>query len=135
MNTKDSQLNNLVLELQKEEEIKMPEWGIFVKTGMSKERTPELVNWWQIRAASVLRKIQKYGPIGTNKLAKKYGGRKNRGVRPDKRFDGSRNIIRKILQQLEKSGLIQSQKAPLKAGKLLTRKGAQLLKKTRGGEN
>jgi small subunit ribosomal protein S19e len=40
-------------------------------------------------------------------LKRKYGGKKNRGHKPEKRFDGSGNIIRKILQQLEKAGLIE----------------------------
>jgi small subunit ribosomal protein S19e len=135
MNTKDNQLIKLVEELQKNENIKMPEWGKFVKTGVSKERPPELSNWWFIRAGSILRKVQKSNPIGTNKLAKKYSGRKNMGMRPEKRKIGSRNITRKILQQLEMAGFIQSQKSPLKAGKILTRKGNEILKKTREVNN
>lgn len=132
MNPQDTQLTSLINEFGNLKEIEAPSWAKFVKTGHSKERVPEEENWWTIRAAGVLRKVQKYQPVGTNTLSKKYGGRKNRGVRPEKKCNGSRNIIRKILQQLEKSELIKSQKAP-KAGKILTAKGKLLLNKT--GDN
>ncbi|MEE3029951.1 MAG: 40S ribosomal protein S19, partial [Candidatus Thermoplasmatota archaeon] len=56
-------------------------------------------------AASMLRKVAIHGPIGTNHLAQMYGGVKNRGVKPNKAVTGSRNITRKILQQLDQSGL------------------------------
>jgi small subunit ribosomal protein S19e len=57
--------------------IKAPEWAIFVKTGVHKERPPIQEDWWQIRAADVLRTIERMGPIGTQKLRTKYGGKKN----------------------------------------------------------
>src|SRR5690606_15707809 len=60
-----------------------PEWAAFVKTGHGKQRPPTNDNWWHIRAASILMKIEKLGPIGVNKLSVKYGHRKNRGVKPE----------------------------------------------------
>ena len=121
-------MNKLIDEITKVKEVKAPEWAPFVKTGAHKERPPVNENWWQTRAASVLKKVQKYGPIGANRLSKMYGGRKNRGHKPDAKVKGSANIARKILQQLEAAGLIKQQKAP-KAGKVLTKKGTELLKK------
>lgn len=119
----------LVEEMQNIKEIQAPQWAIFVKTGVHKERAPVQENWWYIRTAAVLKKVQKFGPIGTNKLAKLYGGRKNRGNKPEVKYSGSRNIARKVLQQLEKSGLIEASKIEGKSGKVLTAKGKELLKK------
>ena len=70
-------MNKLIDSIKKVKEIKAPEWSIFVKTGVHKERPPVNPEWWVVRAASVLSKVNKNGPVGTNKLAKQYGGRKN----------------------------------------------------------
>ncbi len=122
--------NKLVSEIDKIKEVNAPEWAKFVKTGMHKERPPVNPNWWNVRAASVLKKVNKYGPVGTNRLVKFYGGKKNRGVRPDKKVVGSKNITRKCLQQLEKAGLIKQVEKP-SFGKVLTKKGKELINKTR----
>ena len=71
------------------EKIKAPEWSIFVKTGVSRERPPVESDWWYMRAASIMRKVYLSGPIGTNKLRVKYGGSKNRGYNPEKTFKSS----------------------------------------------
>ena len=63
-------------ELEKEQEIKAPEWAAFVKTGRSKERPPVRQDWWHVRAAAVLRSVAKLGPIGVSKLRVKYGSKK-----------------------------------------------------------
>ncbi len=118
----------LIAEIKKVKEIEAPEWAPFVKTGTSKQRPPVAEDWWHVRAASILMKVNKFGPVGTNRLAKQYGGRKNRGVRPEKKFSGSRNIVRKCLQQLEKAGLIKQIKEP-KSGKIVTKEGNDLLKR------
>src|SRR3989338_9637441 len=111
------------------EKIKAPEWSIFVKTGMSRERPPVDRDWWYMRAASVLRKIYLKGPIGTNKLRIKYGGRKNRGYAPEKFYRGSGNIIRKALQQLEEAGLIKKAEKGVHKGRMITPKGKSFLDK------
>lgn len=121
-------MNKLLVEkLGKTEEVEPPIWAKFVKTGRNKERTPTSENWWCIRAASLLSKVEKFGPIGVNRLSKQYGGRKNRGVRPEKKFGGSRNIVRKCLQQLEQADFIKKSEH-IKKGRVLTRKGKELLK-------
>ena len=124
-------MNKIIDEIKKVKEVQAPAWAPFVKTGAHKERPPVNEDWWQIRAASILKKVHKYGPIGANRLAKMYGGRKNRGHRPDTKVKASANIPRKILQQLEAAGLIRQQKAP-RAGKVVTKKGNDLVKK--GGQ-
>ncbi len=116
----------LAEKLKEIEEIKPPEWAPYVKTGVHKERPPMDPEWWYVRAASVLRKIYMEGPIGIERLASKYGGRRRRGVKPPKARKGSRNIIRKVLQQLEVAGLVKT----TKRGRVITPKGQSLLDKT-----
>ena len=114
-------------ELKKVDEIKAPEWAKYAKTGASKERPPVEEDWWYARAASILRKIYMLGPIGVSKLRKKYGGKKNRGHKPEKFYKGSGNIIRKSLQQLEKAGLIKQVVKSGHKGRIVTAKGKKLL--------
>lgn len=122
-------MSKLVEEVKAIKQVVAPQWAVFVKTGAHKERPPVQADWWHLRTAAVLVKVNKFGPIGTNRLAKMYGGRKNRGVKPEIKYAGSRNIIRKCLQQLESAGLIKQVQIP-KAGKVLTKKGVELLKKS-----
>ena len=111
------------------EKIKAPEWSMFVKTGVAKERPPVDRDWWYMRAASILRKIYLFGPIGTNKLRVKYSSRKNRGYVPEKTFSGSGKIIRVILQQLEKEELIKKAEKGVHKGRIITPKGKSFLDK------
>ena len=113
--------------LKKVKEIKPPAWAGYVKTGVSKERPPVKKDWWYARAASILKKVSRLGPIGTSKLRTKYGSKKNRGVRPGKFYRGSGNIIRKILQQLETAGLVIKKDKGVHKGKVITAKGKELL--------
>ncbi|HLC57612.1 MAG TPA: 30S ribosomal protein S19e [Candidatus Nanoarchaeia archaeon] len=107
--------------------IKAPDWSRYVKTGVHKERPPADLDWWYKRAAAVLRKVYILGPVGTNKLRAKYGGKKNRGYKPEKFFRGSGKIIRTILQQLESEKLIVQQQKGLHKGRVVTAKGKKLL--------
>ena len=108
-------------------ELKAPAWAAFVKTGHFKERPPVNPDWWHMRAASILRAIYVKGPIGVSKLRTKYGGKKNRGVRPEHFYKGSGSIIRKILQQLEKSGLVKQVNVSGHKGRAITPQGIKLL--------
>lgn len=87
--------------------LKKPVWADFVKTGVHKEKPPMDSDWWYMRAASMLLKIEKLGPVGVSKLRTKYGGVKNRGVAPEHFYKGSGSIIRKLLQQLETAGYLK----------------------------
>jgi len=109
--------------------VKAPEWAVFVKTGIAKQCRPAQENWWFIRSAALLRSVAMRGPIGVNKLRKKYSSRMNRGHKPDKTMPASGNIIRKSLQQLEKSGLVKSVTEGAHKGKVLTPQGQSLLTK------
>ena len=107
-----------------------PEWAAHVKTGSHRERPPTQDDWWHTRAASMLRKVAKKGPIGTNRITQEYGGSKNRGVKRNKTVSGSRNISRKILQQLVESELVDNSlnaAGTVNFGKVLTPAGHSLL--------
>jgi len=122
-------IDKVAEELNKNENIKAPEWACYVKTGIHKERAPLREDWWYVRVAAVLRKIYKYGPIGVSKLRIKYGGKKNRGHKPDKFYRGSGNIIRKILQQLEKAGFLKKEEKAIHRGRVITPQGKSFLDK------
>ena len=64
------------------------------------------------------------GPIGIARLRAEYGGRSDRGVRPEHARKGSGAIIRKALQQLEAAGLVETLR---KKGRVLTGGGRRLL--------
>ncbi|MBS7606269.1 30S ribosomal protein S19e [Candidatus Bathyarchaeota archaeon] len=104
--------------------IKPPEWAPYVKTGAHAERAPQNPDWWYIRCASLLRKVYIKGPIGIEHLRSEYGGRKDRGTRPEHTRKGGGAIIRKALQQLEKAGLIGTIKGK---GRVITSEGRRLL--------
>ncbi len=111
-------------ELKKFNDISPPPWVKFVKSGVHRERPPEQEDFWFIRSASILRRIYLDGPVGVERLRTYYGGRKRRGRKPARFRKASGAIIRKILQQLESSGLIQKLD---KRGRVLTPKGRSLL--------
>lgn len=116
--------------LAAEEAVSRPEWADHVKTGVHRERPPEHADWWEVRAAAILRKIGSQGPVGVNHLAQAFGGSRDRGANPDRARSGSRHIIRSILQQLEQAGMIELQmNAPgtVTLGRNLTNGGHRLL--------
>jgi len=103
--------------------IEQPEWTAFVKTGQHRERAPDSPDWFFERLASVLYRIYKQGPLGTESLRTYYGGKKRRGVRRPVFRKASGKIIRVCLQQLEKQGLIKKSKK----GRVITGKGQAYL--------
>ena len=120
-------IDKSAVELEKLEQMKMPEWARFVKTGAAKERHPIKKNWWYFRAASILRKIYMKGPIGVSKLRKDYGSKARRGHRRNKVYPGAGKIIRVILQQLEKSEYIKQDEKSGHKGRVITSKGMKFL--------
>ncbi|HUV62171.1 MAG TPA: 30S ribosomal protein S19e [Thermoplasmata archaeon] len=114
----------LAEELKKLDTVKAPEWAMFVKTGRHKEKSPIEEGWWFVRSAAVLRKVYMDGPIGTTRVAAAFGGKADRGSKPNKAVRGSRAIARMTIQQLEKSQLIQRDKD---GGRVVTGKGRKLV--------
>lgn len=116
-------IDKLKEELKSIKEISPPEWIDFVKSGSHRERPPLQKDFWYIRAASALRRIYLNGPVGVERLRSYYGGRRRRGHKPAHFKKASGNIIRKILQQLEKAGLVKK----VSKGRIITSKGQKLL--------
>lgn len=63
--------------------------------------------WFYVRAASIVRHIYLRKHVGVGKLNKVYGCSKNRGFRPHKHVDASGSINRRVLQALEKLGVLE----------------------------
>ncbi|MFX1285274.1 MAG: 30S ribosomal protein S19e [Promethearchaeota archaeon] len=85
-----------------------PKWADFVKLSVTRENAPEQrKDWWFVRVASVLRKIYLNGPVGVMHIRKMYGGRRNRGGKPERTARGSGAIIRHAIHQLEKGGYVK----------------------------
>jgi len=101
-------IKEIVEELKSNEKVfNPPTWASFVKLGVNKQNAPEQgKDWWYVRVASILRKIYLQGPIGVIHLRKAYGGRKDRGAKPERTKSGSGAIIRHAIHQLEKAGYV-----------------------------
>lgn len=121
--------NEIIEELAGElkDKLNAPSWAAYVKTGSGRERPPIREDWWNVRAASILLKINENGPIGTSKLSLHYGNKKNRGMKPEEFRRGSRNIIRKILQQLESAKLVEQGKSGNHIGRIVTKEGIKIV--------
>ena len=108
------------------EKIVAPEWTKLVKTGVHKERKPENIDWWYVRCASILRRVYIDGPVGVRSLRTFYGGKKDRGVNPEKFRKGSGSIVRVALHQLEDAGYVEK----VDAGRIVTPEGRSFLDNT-----
>lgn len=117
-------LPRVAAELKTNQWVTPPAWASFVKTGVSRQQAPAQPDWWYLRSASVLRKVYLTGTTGVQRLAAGYGGRKDRGSAPYHARSGSRAIVREILQQLEKSGLVKPYK---NRGRRVSPQGLKLL--------
>ena len=106
MSSADHIIRKVAEELKKRKEITPPAWAAFAKTGAHKEMPPEDPDWWYVRVAAVLRRVYVDGPLGVERMRSFYGGKKNRGSKPNAFRKGSGSILRKSLQQLEAAGLI-----------------------------
>ncbi|HLC37928.1 MAG TPA: 40S ribosomal protein S19 [Candidatus Norongarragalinales archaeon] len=113
-------------ELKKIPEIKPPDWIGMVKTSSHAERLPQSKDFWFDRCASVLYQVFKNGPVGTEALRNKYGGKTQHIVRRSHHRKAGGKTIRLALQQLEKAGFVSKAE---KKGRIITAKGKSLLDK------
>ncbi len=120
-------VENVAKELQKLDSMHMPDWAPYVKTGCHNERLPKRVDWWYVRAASVLRTIYTKGPIGVGKLRTKYGGKQDRGYDSERSKKAGGKHIRLMLQQLERSGFVKQEAKGVHKGRVVTPKGRSLM--------
>lgn len=113
------------------DDVEEPDWAEFAKTGDGRELPPEQDDFWQQRAASILRRIATDGPVGVDRLATYYGSKKRGSnrykVAPASNTRGSKKIIRTILQQLEDEDLVQKQGSD---GRIVSGDGRALLDDT-----
>jgi len=125
---KDPQKFNAALAeaLKKVPEFKKPEWVDFVKSGYGRERPMKDDDFWNKRGASILRQLYLKGVVGVGKLRTRYGNKKKRGTRASKFAKASGKIIRSILQQAEKAGLVEKV-TKMQHGRRLTQKGRDFL--------
>lgn len=102
-----------------------PEWAELVKSSSGNERVPTEPNFYYKRCASILLTSYKRGTVGVQRLRRKYGGRTSHIVRRSHHRKAGGKIIRLALQQLEKTGLMQKEKA----GRKISANGKSLLDK------
>jgi small subunit ribosomal protein S19e len=114
-----------------ESDLDEPEWLAFTKTGTGRELPPEQEDFWSRRAASLLRKVAVDGPVGVQRLRTAYGDAANGStryrVRPNHKREGSGNVIRTALQQLEEAGYVETSEG---RGRTVTGEGRALLDDT-----
>lgn len=118
-------IEEMTKDLKQNKNIVEPSFIPFVKSGRHKERAPLQKDWYFRRMASILYRVYVDGPVGTESLRSYYGGRKNRGVKPHKKFKAGGKIVRGCLQALEKEGLVEKEKK----GRKITAKGQAYLNK------
>ncbi len=111
-------------DLKEHKKVQSPAFAEYVKTGAHAERAPNDPEWYYTRCASILYRVFKDGPVGTESLRSYYGGRKARGVKPHIHYKAGGKIIRLGLQQLQKAGLI---KIGEKGGRTITPAGQKYL--------
>jgi small subunit ribosomal protein S19e len=123
-------INRMKEELKKVEQIKPAEWSKFVKTSVIKSRPPQEDDFWYKRAAAILRQLYKMGkPIGVQRLRTKYGGKQQNKPKPAHFKRASGNVIRKIIQQIERAGFIKQVTISGRKGRVLTPKGKSFVDK------
>ena len=114
--------------LETEDAIEEPDWMAYVKSGSDRELPPEQEDFWVRRSASLFRKVAIDGPVGVGALKSEYGnaaqGSTRYRVRPRKKAEGSGNIIRTALQQLEEAGYVETADGE---GRKVTPEGHSLL--------
>jgi small subunit ribosomal protein S19e len=105
--------------------LEKPRFVDFVKSGAHKERPPEQDDFWYVRCAAILRYLYVHGPTGVQRLRSHFGGRKNRGRKPEHKVKAGGKIIRSALQLLEKAGFVKKDDSG--KGREITPAGVSLL--------
>lgn len=120
-------IDTVAAQFKKEGKVEPPDWSVFAKTGVHKEKSPAQDDWWYTRLAAVLMKVYTDGPIGSERMAALFGGKKDRGAKPSKARAGSRAIARHCLKQLEELGYVSVVE---KKGRVISPAGQSLLDNT-----
>ncbi|KAL6702801.1 Protein component of the small (40S) ribosomal subunit [Coniothyrium glycines] len=107
--------------LKRQGKLPIPGWVDTVKTGQSRELPPQDIDWFYVRAAAVARHVYMRKTVGVGRLRKVHGATKNRGSRPSHHVDASGSVDRKIMQALEKIGVLEQDED--KGGRRITQSG------------
>ncbi|KAE8364372.1 ribosomal protein S19e [Aspergillus caelatus] len=107
--------------LKRQGKLPIPGWVDTVKTSCSNELPPQNADWYYIRAAAVARHIYLRKTVGVGRLRKVHGSVKNRGSRPNHHVDASGSVDRKVIQSLEKIGVLEYDED--KGGRRITQSG------------
>jgi len=103
-------------------------WVDTVKTGPAKELPPQSIDWYYVRAASIARHVYLRKTVGVGRLRKVHGSTRNRGSRPSHHVDASGSVDRKVMQSLEKIGVLEQDEE--KGGRRITQSGQRDLDRT-----
>ncbi|KAF2221246.1 40S ribosomal protein-like protein S19 [Elsinoe ampelina] len=107
--------------LKRQGKLPIPGWVDTVKTSHAKELPPQSIDWYYVRAAAIARHIYLRKTVGVGRLRKAHGGQKNRGSRPSHHVDASGSVDRKVMQSLEKIGVLEQDEE--KGGRRITQSG------------
>ncbi|OXV05583.1 hypothetical protein Egran_06648 [Elaphomyces granulatus] len=107
--------------LKRQGKLPIPGWVDTVKTSSSNELPPQDTDWFYVRAAAVARHLYLRKTVGVGRLRKVHGSTKNRGSRPSHHVDASGAVDRKVLQALEKIGVVEIDEE--KGGRRITQSG------------
>ncbi|GAB7347388.1 hypothetical protein MBLNU459_g4317t1 [Dothideomycetes sp. NU459] len=107
--------------LKRQGKLPIPGWVDTVKTSQAKELPPQSIDWYYVRAAAVARHVYMRKTVGVGRLRKVHGSPKNRGSRPSHHVDASGSVDRKVMQSLEKIGVLEQDED--KGGRRITQAG------------
>lgn len=107
--------------LKTHQKINYPKWCNYVKTGKGRQLAPQDEDWYYVKAASILRRLYLQPNTGVGSLRKQFSGKQRRGVAPNHTSLASGKILRYILQQFEKAGLVEQNSK--RQGRKLTESG------------
>lgn len=102
-------------------EVPSGNWVDIVKLGIHKKMAPVDPDWYYTRCASIARFLY-LRRTGIGAFTRVYGGLKRNGVRPSHFQRGSRSVVRKCLQSLEKANFVEKHSS---GGRVLTSFGRQ----------
>eukprot|EP00921_Rhytidocystis_pertsovi_P002264 GHVQ01003870.1.p1 GENE.GHVQ01003870.1~~GHVQ01003870.1.p1 ORF type:complete len:179 (+),score=22.65 GHVQ01003870.1:164-700(+) len=117
----DAFISTYATHLKRSGVMEYPKWADYVKTGVAKELAPYDQDWIYVRAASILRHLYMRPDCGVGGFRKLYSSKKRRGSAPGHSKLASGKIVRYILMQFEKMGLVA--KGQRKGGRRLTSEG------------
>ncbi|KAF2110860.1 40S ribosomal protein-like protein S19 [Lophiotrema nucula] len=107
--------------LKRQGKLPITGWVDTVKTSHSNELPPQDIDWFYVRAAAVARHVYMRKTVGVGRLRKVHGSTKNRGSRPSHHVDASGSVDRKVMQALEKIGVLEQDED--KGGRRITQSG------------